>query len=259
METVSFRTGNQRSVSLSAMERVAYERMAELQGSHWWFSGRRAVLTRLIGQLPLPKSPRILEAGCGVGGNLAMLQSFGTVSALEPDADSRRHVLQTQGVTAKDGALPSELPWKPGSFDLTCAFDVIEHVEDDAGAIRALADMTAPGGRLVVTVPAYRWLWSRHDDIHHHKRRYRRSEMKALFEAAGLKIEKASYFNTLLFPLAAAVRLLGRLFGAHGGADTMPPAPVNALFSKLFAAEAGWVAKSSFPFGLSIVVIGKKV
>lgn len=240
------------------MERVAYERMAELQGSHWWFAGRREILSRLIGRLPLPEEPRILEAGCGVGGNLAMLRRFGAVSALEPDAPARDHVLKTWGVSASDGRLPGALPWPPASFDLVCAFDVLEHVEDDAGAARALGEMAARGGFVIVTVPAFRWLWSRHDEIHHHRRRYRRAEVVGLFEAAGLEVVKASYFNTLLFPLAAAVRIAGRMFGAHGGADAMPPAPLNALFSRLFAAETGWLARGAFPFGLSIVVVGRK-
>jgi SAM-dependent methyltransferase len=241
------------------MERAAYDRMRELQASHWWFAGRRTILGSLLSHHVADRKVRVAEAGCGVGGNIAMLQAFGEVSAMEPDPDSRAYVKSSTGVEPVHGLLPDELPWSPGAFDLVCAFDVIEHVDEDAASIVALAARLGPGGHLAVSVPAFQRLWSRHDEIHHHKRRYRLSEMTAMFETAGLEVVKASYFNTLLFPLAAAVRLAVRALGLKdGGEDKMPSAPVNGLLRRIFAAERLWLANAGFPFGLSIIVIGRK-
>lgn len=240
------------------MERVIYDRIRTLEGSHWWFTGRRAILTSLIGDLELPPHARIVEVGCGAGGNIEMLRRFGEVSAVEPDKPSRDYVSQRLGLTVQHGLLPDGLPFGPGGFDAVCAFDVVEHVDDDAGAVKGLAALLEPAGYLVITVPAYRWMWSHHDEQHHHKRRYRRSEMEALVKDAGLRVVRASYFNFLLFPMAAIVRMAKKAVGNTSADDAMPPRSLNALLSRVFSAEAGWLRRRPLPFGLSIIVIGRK-
>src|SRR5579871_3370987 len=180
------------------MDRATYDRMRELQESHWWFRGRRAILAGLIGRLDLPKPAQILEVGCGPGGNLGMLKAFGEVTGLEPDDASRAYAAEHNHVRVEGGLLPGGLPFAPATFDLACAFDVIEHVDEDAASVAAIARLVKPGGYLATTVPGQPWMWSRHDEAHHHKRRYRMAAYRALFEAAGLEIVKASYFNTLL-------------------------------------------------------------
>jgi SAM-dependent methyltransferase len=240
------------------MDRAVYDRMRMLQAVHWWFTGRRAVLTRLLASLNLPAEAKILEAGCGPGGNIAMLQAFGEVSVMEPDGPCREDVRSRFGLEAADGRLPSDLPWPPGSFDLVCAFDVIEHVDEDQAAVTALAARVKSSGFLVLTVPAFGWLWSAHDEAHHHKRRYGRKDITAIAEMAGLKVVKASYFNTFLFPVAVAVRLVSRVLGLSVAEDALPRPAVNRLLGRIFAAEAGPVAAGSLPFGLSIVVVGQR-
>lgn len=240
------------------MERVAYDRMKVLETTHWWFLARRHVLTRLLSGLDLPAKARILEAGCGVGGNIEMLAGFGAVEALEPDEPSRIYVSARTGITPVEGYLPHDLPFKPSSFDVVCAFDVVEHVDDDVGAVAALSGLVAPGGYLIVTVPAYQWMWSAHDEVHHHKRRYSRGQILGLVRAGGLEPVKASYFNAILFPLAAVVRFAKKLARIDSSDDAMPPAAINGLFRGLFSAEAGWLAKGDLPFGLSIVVIARR-
>jgi SAM-dependent methyltransferase len=240
------------------MERGAYDRMKVLETTHWWFLGRRQVLTKLLSGLSLPPKARILEAGCGVGGNIEMLTRFGTVAALEPDPPSRDYVSARTGVTPVEGYLPHDLPFKPASFDAVCAFDVIEHVDDDRGAVAALSGLVAPGGYLVVTVPAYQWMWSAHDEVHHHKRRYARSQIVDVVRAGGLEVVKASHFNAVLFPLAAAVRLAKKVTRSDSSDDAMPPAWLNGLFRSLFGGESRWLAGHSLPFGLSIVVIARR-
>jgi SAM-dependent methyltransferase len=240
------------------LERAVYDRMRELEQAHWWFVGRRELLGRVIGGLELSRDAKILEVGCGVGGNLPLLRRFGAVEALEPDAESRDYVAARLGVTVADGRLPDGLPYQDRAFDAVCSFDVLEHVEEDAASTRRLAELVAPGGYLVATVPAYRWMWSRHDELHHHRRRYTRAEFEALFRQAGLKVVKASYFNTLLFPLAVAARTAKRWLGLKGEDDRMPPGWLNRLLTRVFRWEATWVAQGAMPFGLSILVVARR-
>jgi len=242
------------------MERAVYGRIRELEQTHWWFCGRRRIIAGLLADLDLepPPSAQVLEVGCGPGGNLEMLRPFGAVRALEPDGEARDHAAARSGLEVAQGALPDNVIFAPRSFDLICAFDVIEHVNDDAASVKALAELIRPPGFLVATVPAYGWMWSLHDEAHHHKRRYGRKGFEALFEAAGLTVIRASHFNTLLFPLVLLVRIAKRLLGTAREDDRMPPAWLNRILGKVFAAERGWVRGVGLPFGLSIVVIARK-
>jgi len=239
------------------MEREIYDRMRVLEQTHWWFTARRDILAAEIARLPLPKPARILEVGCGTGGNLELLKTFGEVRAIEPDAESRAYAAERSGVTVQGGLLPDGLPDLGGPFDLVAAFDVIEHVDDDAGAVAALAARLKPGGFLVTTVPAYAWLWSRHDAQHHHKRRYTRPAYRRLFD--GLKVRRATYFNSVLFPPIAAVRLARTAARIEGGNDeALPPPPLNGLLRRLFGAEKALLAATDLPFGVSILLIAER-
>ena len=241
------------------MERETYDRMRVLEQTHWWFTARREILAAEIGRLPLPPRPRILEVGCGPGGNLDLLKRFGEVRAIEPDAESRAYAAERSGVTVEGGLLPDGLPDLGGPFDLIAAFDVVEHVDDDAGAVAALAARLKPGGFLVTTVPAYAWLWSEHDAKHHHKRRYTRPAYRRLFDRAGLKVRRATYFNTVLFPPIAAVRLAKAAARSRGGDDErLPPPALNSLLRGLFAAEASILRALDLPFGVSILLIAER-
>lgn len=241
------------------MERAIYDRLREIEQDHWWFVGRRAVLTAELGRLGLPAGARVLEAGCGAGGNLAMLQRFGQVSAIEPDGPSRAYAAERSGADVRDGWLPNGVPDFGAAFDMVCAFDVVEHVDDDAGAVAALAGQLKPGGKLVLTVPAYAWMWSAHDAAHHHKRRYVRRQVRGLIAAAGLKVRRVTHFNTLLFPPIAAVRVAKTALSRKGGDDdALPPAPLNRLLARTFAAEAGLLKAADLPFGVSILAVAEK-
>lgn len=241
------------------MERQVYEEMRELEGSHWWFTARRAILAAELGRLGLPRDAAILEAGCGTGGNLEMLGRFGAVVAVEPDAEARAYAHERSGVAVHAGRLPGPLPELGGPFDLVAAFDVVEHVDDDAATVSALGRLARPGGHVVITVPAYQWMWSGHDVRHHHKRRYTAPACRALLQRASLRVRRVTYFNTLLFPPIAAVRLAQHLPGVAGGDDErQPAAPVNRLLHDVFAAERGLLRWTDLPFGVSILAIAER-
>jgi SAM-dependent methyltransferase len=232
--------------------------MADSEAHHWWFSGRRAVLASVIARLALPDEAQILEIGCGTGGNLRMLSAFGQVSALESSETARAIAIEkTAGrFDIRPGCCPHDIPFARQSFDLVCLFDVLEHIEEHVASLQAVANLLAADGRAIVTVPAYRWLWSAHDEFLHHKRRYSAAELRATISAADLRIEKLSYFNTLLFPLAAAMRITDRLLNRNtAGGTAIPARPVNALFHTLFSAERFLVGRVPLPFGVSLLAV----
>ncbi|MGH9896703.1 MAG: class I SAM-dependent methyltransferase, partial [bacterium] len=156
------------------MSPEAYLQMPETEASHWWYAGRRTALASLIAGLDLPVDARILEIGSGTGGNLPMLSSFGRVSALEMNATARSIAeRKTSGrFDIREGLCPAEIPFADEKFHLVCLFDVLEHIEEDVETLVAARNLLAQGGRVILTVPAYRWLWGVHDELLHHKRRY---------------------------------------------------------------------------------------
>lgn len=242
------------------MDRQVYARMAELEDRHWWFAARRRILTEVLARLvALPAAPRLLEAGCGTGGNLAMLSRFGEVAAFEPDAEARRMAREKSGFDVRDGRLPGDIPFEPGGFDLVAAFDVLEHVEDDLASLRALHAQLRPGGSALITVPAFEFLWSRHDERHHHKRRYAKDALVSRAAAAGFTPVVATCFNSLLFPLIAGVRLGKRILGLDEVEDeVLPPHPINRILYALFASERHLVGRVPLPLGVSLLMIARK-
>ncbi|HEY7435539.1 MAG TPA: class I SAM-dependent methyltransferase [Methylomirabilota bacterium] len=231
---------------------------AEEDRAHWWFRGRRAVILAEMARR-LPASPvRVAELGCGSGGMLEALGRFGTVVGVEMDPVLRAHA-RARGLDVRAGALPDAIPLETGRWDAVCLFDVLAHVDDEAGALAACRRLLVPGGRLFVTVPAYAWLWSRHDELLGHRRRYTAGALRGVAERAGFAVERLTYFNTLLAPPIMAVRL-ARAVLRRPGHDLDRPAPlINRALAACFAAEArllGWVSP---PFGISILLAARRV
>lgn len=238
------------------MERIVYDRMAELDSRHWWYRARREVLAALIARrIKPPQGARILEIGCGTGHNLQTLARFGRVDAVEMDGPARSVASSRLGHAVGNAALPALVGVEERAYDLIALLDVLEHVEEDREALASIARRLKPGGRILITVPAHPWLWSAHDRVNHHHRRYTRKSLTTVVAAAGLKIDMLSWFNSLLFPLAAASRMAGRLSGKDDSDDALPPTPVNALFEKLFALERYALGRVPFPPGVSLVAI----
>ena len=238
------------------MERVVFERMAEQDQHHWWFVARRRILADVVRRVVQPpKRARVLEVGCGTGHNLAMLGEFGKLDACELDAIARGMASDRLGRPVLEARLPDLSMFKAGSYDLIALLDVLEHVPDDLGSLKAIRRLLKPGGALVVTVPANKWMWSAHDVAHHHFRRYTKSELARLFRQAGYDIQLHSYFNTLLFPAVAAARLIGKLRGNETPDDAMPGKRVNEILNKVFGFEAGLIGRLPMPFGVSLIAV----
>jgi SAM-dependent methyltransferase len=238
------------------MEAHVFERMAEQDSSHWWFLARRDILAEVIRRVARPPTgARILEVGCGTGHNLAMLQRFGAVEATELDDTARGIATQRLGRPVHAAALPDLSMFPPNSFDLVALLDVLEHVPDDRAALTSIRERLKPGGKLLIAVPANPWMWSAHDVAHHHHRRYRKRELKALALDCGYAVELLTPFNTLLFPPIAAARLLGKATGRDSADDSMPSAPVNAVLRAVFGVESALVARVPLPFGVSLLAV----
>lgn len=241
------------------MDRIVYDRMAAHDSTHWWYRARRDILADYITRYAaLPADARILEIGCGTGHNLRMLAQFGEIDAIEIDAAAREIASARLGKPVGAAPLP-ELPGVDrGAYDMIAVLDVVEHIDDDIGALKAMADCLKPGGKILIAVPAHGWMWSAHDVVNHHKRRYSKASLDAAIRAAGLKHNGLRWFNSLLFPVAVAARLAGKLTGKDDSDDSPPAGPINKALETLFRVERHLVGRLPMPPGLSIVTLASK-
>ena len=251
------------------MEPAYYNEYYRNEREHWWFRAREAILRRqvrrLISTARIPPRPRILNIGAATGRSSEWLGEFGDVVSLEYDGDCCRLTRERTGLDIVEGTV-LDLPWEQGSFDMVCAFDVIEHVEDDAGAVAEMKRVCRENGILFVTVPASPLLWSEHDEINHHFRRYRMRELRALFQ--GCDVLFASGFNSVLFAPIAAHRI-ARLVTDRLCRDRDRPLQsdfsrsrfslVDGLLESLFRAESLWLSRGiGLPWGVSAMIVARR-
>lgn len=245
------------------MDEQEYRDLADRANTHWFVVERRAHIKAVIGRLELPATARILEIGCGPGSNLGMLKTFGTVTAIEPSPVARellRTMPGTSDVDVRVGTWPEVTELAPDeSFDLIAMLDVLEHIDDDAAALRAAREALAPGGRLLITVPAHPWMWSVHDEKLHHRRRYTRATLRAAITGAGLQVDSLGGFNALLLPIAAAARLTARaLRRTTSPGRATPGAFTNTTLGAVFRSERAVIVRGGFPTGLSLLAIAHR-
>ena len=240
------------------MDRDYETQTHQVEDRHWWYRGRRTVLDGVIAALGLPAGARILDAGCGSGRNMIELSRYGTVTGIELSEPSVA-LARARGVGEVIAGSILELPFAENSFELAVSLDVIEHLEDDLGALRELRRVLVPGGALLIAVPAYQWLWSGHDVINHHHRRYTRSSLRAVAEQAGWRQVRTTYFNSLLLPVAILLRALDRLSTktTESSLDLwVPPQPLNWMLERPLAMEAALIRRGGrIPAGLSLLAV----
>ncbi|MCS7019199.1 MAG: class I SAM-dependent methyltransferase [Cytophagales bacterium] len=252
------------------MEKQYYEEYYTLERTHWWFKVRNQILMEQIAQLAEGKTDlNILNIGAGTGHTSELLQQFGKVTSIEYDDYCVAFMQGKLPFPIEKGSILS-LQFADNSFDIVCAFDVIEHVADDGLAVREMKRVCRPGGYVIVSVPAFQFLWSHHDVVNHHHRRYTLPALRRLFcenhttgKTTG-RIVRDTYFNTLLFPPVAAFRLIAEwlpaaLIRKKSGADNhvLPPkSPVNRLLEHIFACERPLLRSGMrFPFGVSAMLV----
>jgi SAM-dependent methyltransferase len=237
-----------------------YERQThQVEDDHWWYRGRRRVIRETLRSLGLPAGAEILDAGCGSGRNMVELAAFGHVTGLELSEASLERARSRNAGEVVGGSLTEPLPFPDARFDLAVALDVLEHLDDDATALRELRRVVRPHGRLLITVPAYQWLWSSHDEVNHHRRRYTEATLLAAAAPAGWAPGRTTHFNSLLLPAAVVYRALDRLFrpSPPAAADLdRTPGWLNTILERPMRLEARLISRGHrIPAGLSLLAV----
>jgi SAM-dependent methyltransferase len=239
------------------LESWRYREQFEIEERHWWFRSRRAVVRSLLSRAALPPSPRILDAGCGTGANLIEYGRLGEVTGVDAFPEAIE-LCRERGLGNVREAPVEELPFEPGSFDLLFATDVIEHVDDDVLALRELRRVATDEARLVVTVPAYAWLWSDHDVSNHHRRRYTEGLLRERASQAGWQPRFSSYYYSAVLPAVAAVRAVRRLRPRQNGSSDLALTPplLNRALEAPVRAEARLIERGvRLPAGVSVGMV----
>jgi SAM-dependent methyltransferase len=236
-----------------------YERMFAAEQRQWWYVGMRtisrAILARECGDAPVS---RVLDAGCGTGGNLVWLGQLGRAVGVDLSPQALALARQRAITVARGDVL--RLPFRDGEFDLVTSFDVLYHrwVSDDEAAVRELVRVLRPGGLLFIRVPALKWLWGAHDEEVLSRHRYARNEVSRLLSTCGLKDVRSTYCNALLFPIVALRRALDRWLQRRGSDVEFLPAPIEWAFRAALQVEAWWLRRGTLPIGSSVLAWGRK-
>lgn len=233
-----------------------------LEATYWWHVGRRAVVTRLVRRfLRLPADPGILDIGCGTGRNVVLLSGFGRALGLDPSREALE-IGRGLGLAGRlVGGDAARLPFRDAAFDLVSALDVLEHLDDDVAGLAEVRRVLKPGGALLAAVPAYRFLWSEHDEALGHRRRYVASELHQKLNLAGFHVVKRTYAITFAFPLILSFRIWRGLFPPTEGlraSYVLLPGWLNAFFVALLGLEAWIMPFMSLPLGTSIFAVARR-
>ncbi|MEO5931417.1 MAG: class I SAM-dependent methyltransferase [Candidatus Kapaibacterium sp.] len=243
------------------MDESLYHLHYKQEESHWWFAARSEIVRRIIERYGnLNKGDTILDIGCGTGAIMKELsKSYNMVgidmSPLAVEYSKKRGLTNVFQMSAQ------EFPKEKFNVKAVLLLDVIEHIDDDVDVLKTARDIVGKDGRVIITVPAYQWMWSAHDVANHHKRRYNSATLRASLAAAGLQPIKMTYYNTLLFPLAALKKLVDRNKDVKGASDAVdqPSALVNSIFKTIFASEKSIVPSINLPYGVSLLTVAKPI
>ena len=242
------------------MKEHTYPIMFRVEQSHWWYTGRRKILAQFVEEIcrrVTDRRPRILDVGCGTGANLLMLSEYGDAEGVDVSEDALAFCRERGLDKVKLGAA-EELPYEDGTFDLVTAFDVVEHIDDDLAGLREMRRVLRPGGRVLLFVPTFMFLWGLQDDVSNHRRRYRLPELQRVLEQAGFEIERTTYANITFFLPILAMRQLMRLTGVKADSENnINVSALNGVLGSVFGAESWFLKRMNLPFGVSGLCVAR--
>lgn len=243
------------------LDEAIYHEMARVERAHWWFVAKRRIVRSMIDAYVRPEAGRhvaVADIGCGTGALLDELAPTCDVVGLD-SSPTAQQICGARGLKVLPCWLPNDIGIPDSSFDVVVMSDVLEHVDEDAESAIAAAAKLRVGGVLITTVPAHPWMWTLHDEVHHHKRRYTRAAFERVMAGTGLKRERLSFYNTGLFPPMIAARVLGKVFpgSARSGAG-VPAAPINAVARGVFGFERFLLPRMALPFGASLIGVYRR-
>jgi|Deesub1362B_J571_1020462.scaffolds.fasta_scaffold00489_4 SAM-dependent methyltransferase len=235
------------------------EELYEIENYHWWFVGTRKIIFSYLKQFVPSKNLKILDIGCGLGINLLKLKEYGKPIGLD-------YSYETLNLSLKRGAShlicsdARHIPFKDNIFDLVTAFDVLEHIDEDDNVLKEIYRVCKNGGFFLMTIPAYKFLWSGHDEALKHKRRYTKKVILRKLKNVNLKPIKISYFNTLFFSPILLFRLLNKFILKNKVGDHTYKVPklLNQVLLHIYKIESFFLKYFNFPFGVSIICLSKK-
>lgn len=239
-----------------------YPILYRVEQSHWWYIGRRRIIASFVKQICdqiTDHRPRILDVGCGTGANLMLLSQFGDAEGVDISPDALAFCRERGLDRLRLGAAES-LPYEPAQFDLVTAFDVVEHLDDDLAGLREMRRVLRPGGRILLFVPTFMWLWGVQDEVSNHRRRYRLAELEQVVREAGFEVERATYANITFLPPIFLVRKLMKLTGVRTDTENSINVPAfNRLFGAMLGAERYWLRYLNLPVGVSGLCVARRV
>ena len=248
------------------MDQKFYQEYYKLEREGWWFKARLSILENYCQAIITNPDMKILNVGAATGATSEMLSKYGKVTSLEYDEFCCKFLKEKTGIEAINASL-TELPFENNSYDMICAFDVIEHIENDNKAVKEIYRVLKPKGKYFITVPAFQSLWSNHDVVNHHFRRYKKKQLNKLIESTNLKIDHSTYFNFWLFiPISITRFILNNIPRKKdsnlSGSDNeilQSSNIINRILYRIFHSEKFLLRLNiKFPFGISILTIGYK-
>lgn len=243
------------------MQQHTYPIMYQVEGEHWWFVGRRQIIESFVEQIfrdgKNPK-PRILDVGCGTGANLEMLAHYGTAEGVDVSPDALAFCRE-RGLTNLSEGPAENLPFPDQTFDLVTGLDLVEHLDSDVAGLREMHRVLKPGGRILLFVPAFMFLWGVQDDISHHRRRYTLKELRRAVTEAGFTIERDTYANITFFTPILLGRALMRLTGFRPASENnLNVSALNGVLAPILGFERHILRRFKFPWGVSAICVARK-
>src|SRR5438552_1430002 len=243
------------------MQAHTYAIMREVEDQHWWYVGRRRIIASWVESVCRelgPRRPRLLDVGCGTGANLQMLAEFGVAEGVDVSAEAL-DFCRARGLGAVRQGAAESLPYEDAQFDLVTGLDVVEHLDDDVAGLREMFRVLRPGGRALLFVPAFMFLWGVQDDISHHRRRYTLEDLQRDLRAAGFKVERATYANIMFFTPIFLGRLLMRATGFRPASENnLTVGVLNSVLGRIFVAESCILRQVNLPFGVSVICVARR-